>query len=119
MKAENDNGREIPGGPMRMLVELDRKDDPALYDELARFRQGTKRINRLRLMAHQALEFSALVLSLRQQIEALKASPPEVGVPVPPDSASKLHLPFAADAFDSAGETCTASTGSSPGNREQ
>jgi hypothetical protein len=33
---------------IRMLFELDREDDPRLYDDLIRFKKGTKRINRLR-----------------------------------------------------------------------
>lgn len=34
---------------IRLLFELDRADDPQLYDDLIRFKKGTKRINRLRL----------------------------------------------------------------------
>ncbi|MDR2188156.1 MAG: hypothetical protein LBE62_08900 [Azonexus sp.] len=36
-----------------MLFVLDREDDPRLYDDLIRFKKGTKRINRLRLLAHE------------------------------------------------------------------
>lgn len=38
---------------IRMLFELDRDDDPRLYDDLIRFKKGTKRINRLRLLARE------------------------------------------------------------------
>jgi len=40
---------------IRMLFELDREDDPRLYDDLIRFKKGTKRINRLRLLAHESV----------------------------------------------------------------
>ena len=31
---------------IRLLFELDREDDLQLYDDLVRFKKGTKRINR-------------------------------------------------------------------------
>ncbi len=40
---------------IRLLFELDREDDPRLYDDLIRFKKGTKRINRLRLLAHEGV----------------------------------------------------------------
>lgn len=40
---------------IRMLFELDRADDPQLYDDLIRFKKGTKRINRLRLLAREGV----------------------------------------------------------------
>ena len=48
---------------IRMLFELDRDDDPRLYDDLIRFKKGTKRINRLRLLAHEAVlgQFSPVI----------------------------------------------------------
>ena len=42
-------------GPLRMQFELSRNDDPSLYDDLVRFKKGTKRINRLRLLAHEGM----------------------------------------------------------------
>ena len=41
--------------PIRMLFELDRADDPFLYDDLMRCRKGTRRANRLRLLAHEGV----------------------------------------------------------------
>jgi hypothetical protein len=41
--------------PIRLLLELDRNDDPQLYDDLMRFRKGAKRVSRLRLLAHDGL----------------------------------------------------------------
>lgn len=40
---------------IRLLFELDRADDPQLYDDLIRFKKGTKRINRLRLLAREGV----------------------------------------------------------------
>lgn len=38
--------------PIRMVFEMTREEHPMLYDDLARFPKGTKRINRLRTLAH-------------------------------------------------------------------
>lgn len=40
---------------IRLLLQLDREDDPQLYDDLVRFRKGIKRVSRLRLLAHDGL----------------------------------------------------------------
>lgn len=40
---------------IRLLFELDWADDPQLYDDLIRFKKGTKRINRLRLLAREGV----------------------------------------------------------------
>ena len=40
---------------IRLLFELERADNPRLYDELTSFRQGVKRVNRLRTLAHEGL----------------------------------------------------------------
>lgn len=40
---------------LRMQFELSRDDDPSLYDDLVRFKKGTKRINRLRFLAHEGM----------------------------------------------------------------
>lgn len=42
-------------GQLRMQFELSRNDDPGLYDDLVRFKKGTKRINRLRFLAHEGM----------------------------------------------------------------
>ena len=41
--------------PVRLLFEMTRDDNPRLYDDLIRFNKGTKRVNRLRLLAHEGL----------------------------------------------------------------
>lgn len=40
---------------LRINFELDQADNPPLYDELAKFTKGTKRVNRLRTLAHAGL----------------------------------------------------------------
>lgn len=40
---------------IRMVFVLERADNPPLFDELIAFRQGVKRLNRLRTLAHEGL----------------------------------------------------------------
>ena len=40
---------------MRMRFELERDDNPPLFDELLKFPKGTKRLNRLRTLAHEGM----------------------------------------------------------------
>jgi len=40
---------------IRLVFELARPDHPRLYDDLIRFPKGTKRINRLRVLAYDGL----------------------------------------------------------------
>ena len=40
---------------IRMRFELERGDNPPLFDELMKFAKGTKRLNRLRILAHEGL----------------------------------------------------------------
>ncbi len=42
-------------GTIRLLFEMSREDNPPLYDDLVRFAKGSKRVNRLRLLAHEGL----------------------------------------------------------------
>ncbi len=41
--------------PIRLVFELARADHPRLYDELIQFHKGTKRANRLRVLAYDGL----------------------------------------------------------------
>jgi len=41
--------------PIRLVFELTRADHPRLYDDLVRFHKGTKRVNRLRVLAYDGL----------------------------------------------------------------
>ena len=47
--------RTNSAGSVRLLFELSRDDNPRLYDDLVRFNKGTKRVNRLRFLAHEGL----------------------------------------------------------------
>jgi hypothetical protein len=44
-----------PDYVIRMRFELERADNPPLFDELMKFAKGTKRLNRLRTLAHEGL----------------------------------------------------------------
>lgn len=46
---------DIDQEPVRLLFEMTREDNPRLYDDLIRFNKGTKRVNRLRFLAHEGL----------------------------------------------------------------
>lgn len=46
---------ELDTEPVRLLFEMTREDNPRLYDDLIRFKKGTKRVNRLRFLAHEGL----------------------------------------------------------------
>jgi hypothetical protein len=46
---------KINGEPIRLVFELARADHPRLYDDLIQFPKGTKRINRLRVLAYDGL----------------------------------------------------------------
>ena len=47
--------KETSSEPVRLLFEMTRDDNPRLYDDLIRFNKGTKRVNRLRFLAHEGL----------------------------------------------------------------
>jgi hypothetical protein len=49
------NPADGPQAPIRLFLELDRNDDPRLYDDLLRFKKGPKRVSRVRLLAHDGL----------------------------------------------------------------
>jgi hypothetical protein len=48
-----DTGKDLK--PIRLVFELARADHPRLYDDLIQFHKGTKRVNRLRLLAYDGL----------------------------------------------------------------
>lgn len=67
--------------PIRLVFELARADHPRLYDDLIRFHKGTKRVNRLRVLAYDGLlaqsgAFAGMGLGLSFQPSA---SGPEEG----------------------------------------
>ncbi len=58
---------------VRLVFELARADNPRLYDELARFPRGAKRVNRLRVLAYDGLLAQYGVFDV---VRAEPASPP-------------------------------------------
>jgi hypothetical protein len=82
---------------IRMLFELDRADDPSLYDDLIRFRQGTKRVNRLRLLAHEGA-----VAANAGMVPRLTSGATISGVTAlleAPSVEGTIDMPFAGDVF--------------------
>ena len=72
--------KETNTEPVRLLFEMTREDNPRLYDDLIRFNKGTKRVNRLRFLAHEGLMaqnwmlVSAAGASSQTAVSALQAS---------------------------------------------
>lgn len=60
---------------LRLLFEIDREDNPRLYDDLMRFKKGPKRVNRLRFLAHEGLR------ALHWPVVPLAAANPEAAGP--------------------------------------
>ena len=50
-----DDANLNPSASIRLVFELSRADHPRLFDDLIRFHKGTKRVNRLRVLAHDGL----------------------------------------------------------------
>jgi hypothetical protein len=61
--------------PVRLVFELARDDNPRLYDELARFPQGAKRVNRLRVLAYDGLLVQYGVFA----VEGARLAPAPIG----------------------------------------
>lgn len=58
--------------PIRLLFELQRADNPRLYDELIQFKKGSKRVNRLRTLAHEGLLGQVLPVGFARLVEEAK-----------------------------------------------
>lgn len=43
------------GTRLRVVLDFHREDQPRLFDDLMRFPKGTRRVNRLRFLAHDGL----------------------------------------------------------------
>lgn len=72
----NGNVQQEPR-PVRLVFELARADNPRLYDELVRFPQGAKRVNRLRVLAYDGLLAQYGVIAMGRPTPALDAEPPK------------------------------------------
>ena len=81
-----------------MLFELDRVDDPQLYDDLIRLKKGTKRINRLRLLAREGV-IGQLSLAgggmVPRLVQVAGVSGPAAELPAVP----AIAMPFASEVF--------------------
>jgi hypothetical protein len=66
--------------PVRLVFELARDDNPRLFDELVRFPQGVKRVNRLRVLAYDGLLAQYGVFALPNGSDAIPASRPAAAV---------------------------------------
>jgi hypothetical protein len=76
--------------PVRLLFEMTREDNPRLYDDLVRFNKGTKRVNRLRFLAHEGL--LAQHWNLMPVMPAVHTVvPPRVQTPASVSPTSALH----------------------------
>jgi hypothetical protein len=78
----NAAGKDL--GAVSMLFELSRDDNPRLYDDLMRFNKGTKRINRLRFLAHEGL--------LAQNWMLIPAATPAAAAQSAGDGSQELNL---------------------------
>ncbi len=90
-----ENGKAPGAETIRMLFELDRDDDPRLYDDLIRFKKGTKRINRLRLLAHEGERYLAGGTDTGPTVRTPPVEPATVQAGAP----SPFDVPAAADVF--------------------
>ncbi|MFH1659936.1 MAG: hypothetical protein ABIG35_11560 [Pseudomonadota bacterium] len=81
-----------------LLFELDRNDNPWLYDDLIRFKKGTKRINRLRFLAHEGM-----VAQLASVGVAAGMTRPNIAMLAPVTTSAEatptVVLPMAGDIF--------------------
>ena len=81
--------------PVRLLFEMTRDDNPRLYDDLIRFNKGTKRVNRLRFLAHEGLLAQNWTL-----MPAVSAAHPVVALPVQgPSSFNSANARHTNEAF--------------------
>jgi hypothetical protein len=65
---------------IRLVFELARADNPRLFDELSRFSQGSKRVNRLRVLAYDGLLVQYGVLALGMSTAVHKAVSTQVEI---------------------------------------
>lgn len=67
----------MPLERIRLVFELERADNPRLYDELIRFKKGTKRVNRLRTLAQEGLlaQYWPIASGARQPETGLEGMP--------------------------------------------
>lgn len=84
---------------IRMLFELDRADDSQLYDDLIRFKKGTKRINRLRLLAREGA-IGQMSLATERVFPRQYQISPTNGDAVVRSASPAISMPIASDVFN-------------------
>jgi hypothetical protein len=70
------DGNSVPIEPIRLVFVLERAENPRLYDDLIRFKKGTKRINRLRTLAQEGLQAQHWPAAIAGQLLGVKSEPP-------------------------------------------
>lgn len=93
-----DETKQAEPETIRMLFELDRADDPQLYDDLIRFKKGTKRINRLRLLAREGV-VGQLSLAAGAVLPRLVPFASAVSSAVAPPAGPAIAMPIASEVF--------------------
>jgi len=83
---------------IRLLFELDRADDTQLYDDLIRFKKGTKRINRLRLLGREGV-IGQLSLSGGGMVPRLVQVAGANGAAAELPAAPAIAMPLASEVF--------------------
>lgn len=97
MTQKTDPGSE----PVRLLFEMTREDNPRLYDDLIRFNKGTKRVNRLRFLAHEGLLAQHWIrMPVAGVSSQMAASALQTPLKVNPAVAEHLVQAFDAPTFD-------------------
>ena len=67
---------------IRLSVELERADNPPLYDDLVKFPKGPRRVNRLRTLAYAGLVFQQCGQTMSvMEAQWLTKSPTEPNTP--------------------------------------
>ena len=81
--------------PVRLLFEMTRDDNPRLYDDLIRFNKGTKRVNRLRFLAHEGLLAQLwMVAPVGSGMPVMASAVPPASPGVEPDAARHTNHAF-------------------------
>jgi hypothetical protein len=65
-------GNSKPMEAIRLVFVLERDENPRLYDDLIRFKKGTKRINRLRTLSQEGLQAQHWPTGFAGQLLAVK-----------------------------------------------
>jgi hypothetical protein len=90
------NKNSAENGPIRLKFELNRADDPLLYDDLMRCHQGARRVNRLRLLAHEGAVMQVSLLNGGTPFHVIPVQP---ALREPQPTTTEIDMPLATDVF--------------------